>query len=76
MTPGNWFYATEPEESTLPYVMENIGSGVILFASDYPHWDGGFPHMVSTVCGRTDISDQQKDEIMRANAMRLYGWSL
>lgn len=75
MRRGNWFYAAEPEESTLPYVMERIGEDAILFASDYPHWDGNFPHMVSTVRGRKDISDGQKDKIMRANAIRLYGWN-
>ncbi|HXG52911.1 MAG TPA: amidohydrolase family protein [candidate division Zixibacteria bacterium] len=74
MTAGNWFYATEPEESTLPYVLEKIGEDVILFASDYPHWDGGFPHMVSTVRGRKDITEKQKEKIMCANAARLYGW--
>ncbi len=75
MRRGNWFYAAEPEESTLPYVMERIGEDAILFASDYPHWDGNFPYMVSTVRGRKDISDRQKDKIMRANAIRLYGWN-
>jgi len=75
MTRGNWFYAAEPEESTLPYVIERIGEDAILFASDYPHWDGNFPYMVSTVSGRKDISDRQKDKIMRANAVRLYGWN-
>ena len=75
MRRGNWFYAAEPEEITLPYVMERIGEDAILFASDYPHWDGNFPHMVSTVRGRKDISDGQKDKIMRANAIRLYGWN-
>lgn len=76
MTAGNWFYATEPEESTLPYVLESVGDDAILFASDYPHWDGNFPYMVSTVRGRTDISDQQKAKITRANAMKLYGWAI
>jgi hypothetical protein len=52
LTSGNWFYATEPEESTLPYVMERIGEDTVLFASDYPHWDGSFPYMTSTVKGR------------------------
>ncbi len=74
MTRGNWFYATEPEESTLPYVMERVGEDVILFASDYPHWDGNFPYMVSTVRGRKDISDQVKQKILCENAKRLYGW--
>jgi hypothetical protein len=31
--------------------------------------------MVSTVMGRKDISDGQKEKIMRANPMRLYGWN-
>ena len=43
---GNWFFATEPEEETLPYVIERIGDDKILFASDYPHWDGMFPYVV------------------------------
>jgi uncharacterized protein len=75
VTSGSWFYATEPEESTLPYVMERIGEDALLFASDYPHWDGNFPHMTSTVRSRKDINDGQKDKIMRANAIKLYGWN-
>jgi uncharacterized protein len=74
MTSGKWYYATEPEESTLPYVMEKVGEDVILFASDYPHWDGSFPKMTSTLKGRQDITDQQKKKIMRTNAINLYGW--
>jgi predicted TIM-barrel fold metal-dependent hydrolase len=75
MTRGNWFYAAEPEESTLPYVAERIGEDVILFASDYPHWDGGFPYMVSTVKDRQDLSEQLKQKLLGENAKRLYAWS-
>ena len=75
MTTGNWFYAAEPEESTLGYVLDNVGEEVVLFASDYPHWDGGFPYMVSTMRGRKDISDGQKNRILRDNAIKLYGWA-
>jgi predicted TIM-barrel fold metal-dependent hydrolase len=74
LTGGNWFYATEPEESTLPYCLAKVGENVILFASDYPHWDGGFPYMTSTVEARQDITAAQKQKIMRDNAARLYGW--
>jgi len=74
MTRGNWFYATEPEESTLPYVIERIGNDKILFASDYPHWDGMFPYVVSTIRGREDISEDSKRRILGENATRLYGW--
>ena len=75
MKSGNWFYATEPEESTLPYCLEKIGEDVMLFASDYPHWDGSFPYMTKMVRERTDITEQQKTKIMRSNAIRLYGWA-
>ncbi|MBM4260863.1 MAG: hypothetical protein FJ143_13580 [Deltaproteobacteria bacterium] len=43
MKKGNWFYAAEPEESTLPFCLDKVGEDTILFASDYPHWDGSFP---------------------------------
>jgi predicted TIM-barrel fold metal-dependent hydrolase len=71
---GSWFFATEPEEGMLPYVMERIGEDKVLFASDYPHWDGMFPNVVSTIRGRTDLSDIAKQRILGANAMRFYGW--
>jgi predicted TIM-barrel fold metal-dependent hydrolase len=74
VTAGNWFFAAEPEESTVPFCLEKVGEDVILFASDYPHWDGGFPYMTATVKGRNDISEPQKSKIMRDNAARLYGW--
>ena len=71
---GSWFFAMEPEEETLPYVIERIGDDKILFASDYPHWDGIFPHVVSTIRGRKDISETTKNKVLGANAKRFYGW--
>lgn len=71
---GNWFFATEPEEGMLPYVVDRIGDDKILFASDYPHWDGMFPNVVSTIRGRTDISESAKEKILGGNAQRFYGW--
>ena len=71
---GNWFFATEPEEEMLPYVIERIGEDRILFASDYPHWDGMFPRVVSTIRGRTDVAEDAKQKILGGNAMRFYGW--
>jgi predicted TIM-barrel fold metal-dependent hydrolase len=70
---GNLFFATEPEEETLPYVIDRIGDDKILFASDYPHWDGIFPYVVSTIQGREDISEDAKRKILGDNAKRFYG---
>jgi uncharacterized protein len=70
---GNLFFSTEPEEEMLPYVVDRIGADKILFASDYPHWDSMFPNVVSTIKGRTDISDNDKQKILGDNAKRFYG---
>jgi len=54
--------------------MERIGDSKIIFASDYPHWDGRFPYVVSTIRERKDISDESKRKFLGDNAKRLYGW--
>ena len=64
----------EPEEETLPYVIDRIGDDKIVFASDYPHWDGMFPHVTSTIRARKDISDRAKARVLGENAKRFYGW--
>ncbi|MGH7846220.1 MAG: amidohydrolase family protein [Candidatus Binatia bacterium] len=74
-THGNMFFSTEPEEGMLSYVIERIGEDKILFASDYPHWDGMFPYVVSTIRGRKDISEPAKEKILGDNAKRFYGWA-
>jgi predicted TIM-barrel fold metal-dependent hydrolase len=56
-------------------VLDRVGEDQILFASDYPHWDGNFPYMVSTLQNRRDISDDAKRKIMYLNALTLYGWN-
>ena len=59
----------------LPYCIDRIGADRILFASDYPHWDGMFPNVVSTIRSREDISVEAKEMILGGNANRFYGWS-
>ena len=72
---GNWFFATEPEEEMLPYVIERIGEDKIIFGSDYPHWDSMFPNVVSTIRGRKDISHTARENILEKNPSRLYGFA-
>src|SRR5438105_793326 len=70
---GRVWVACEPEEKTIPYVSQWIGEGQILYASDYPHWDGGFPESVSTLADRTDVTDSLKRRIFFDNPQRFYG---
>jgi len=49
-----------------------FGEDYIVYASDYPHWDGGWPHTVDTLLERTDLSDGLKRKILGDNALRFY----
>ena len=40
---GNVRVTCEPDEETLPTVVEALGDECVMFASDYPHWDGAWP---------------------------------
>ena len=72
MTCGRVFVSCEPEEKTLRYVPEFFPADNILFASDYPHWDGQFPDAVSTLADRTDIADgAQAQDLLRQPAALL-----
>ena len=59
------------EVATLPHSGRD---DKLIFASDYPHWDGMFPYVVATIRGRTDISAASKQKLLGDNAKRLYGW--
>lgn len=70
---GRCWVSCEPEEKTIPYVAQWIGEDQILYASDYPHWDGGWPHTVDTILERDDLSEALKRKILGENASRFYG---
>ncbi len=76
MTCGRLFVSCEPEEKTLPYVAQWIGEENLLFASDYPHWDGKFPEAVSTLAERSDVGNALKQKIFCDNPRRFYDLSL
>ena len=75
MRSGQVYVSCEPEERTLPYVAEWIGADQLLFPSDYPHWDSGFPNSVTELAERSDVSEQLKQKIFLENPRRFYGLS-
>jgi predicted TIM-barrel fold metal-dependent hydrolase len=68
----NFFISCDPDEETLPYVVSRVGAEHILYASDYPHFDGRFPDTVKYTADRAEFSDAQRRLILDENPRRLY----
>ena len=69
---GNIWVSAEPEEPILPAVAQLLGADFIMYASDYPHWDGDWPESTAPLRERRDISDEVRAKIAGANARRFY----
>jgi uncharacterized protein len=67
------YYSFEPDEQTLPFIMEFVGEDRLVFASDYNHGDSKFPHTVESVTRRENLSESSLRKLMGENAARLYG---
>ncbi|MBI1814780.1 MAG: amidohydrolase [Deltaproteobacteria bacterium] len=70
---GQIYVSCEPEEASVPLAVETLGANFIMYASDYPHWDGDFPNSTKPLRQRTDITPAVKARIMGENARTLYG---
>ena len=53
-------------------MVETVGAEHILYASDYPHFDGRFPHTVSLTAGRKEFAAGVARKILDENPTRLY----
>ena len=69
---GKIYFSCEADECLLPQALKLIGEEQILYASDYPHWDGSYPHSLDELRGREDLSAAQKRKVLGENAARLY----
>ena len=70
---GNIWVACEPEERLLPETLRIIGDHKVVFASDYPHWDGTFPESLYELQKREDLTEEQVGKILGDNPRALYG---
>jgi uncharacterized protein len=67
----NCYVTCEADERTLRTAIEEIGADHICMATDYPHFDSRYPHTVSQIRERNDISQEEKDLILGENASGL-----
>ena len=70
---GNVWVSCEPEEPILPAVAEILGDDFIMYASDYPHWDGAWPESTKPLRSRADLSEATRAKVAGGNARRFYG---
>ena len=72
LTSEQVFYPAEADEWLLGPTVEALGQAGIVYASDFPHWDHGFPENIATLRGRRDLSDAAKRALLGETARRLY----
>jgi uncharacterized protein len=75
LTGGNIYYGCEPEEKMMGYIVNEIGSKTLMYASDYPHWDMTWPESAVIIWRREDLSLEAKKDILLNNAQRFYNLS-
>ena len=66
-------FTCEPEEETLPYVLDVIGNGQVLYASDYAHWDSEFPESVRLIQEIRGLDEQRQRLVLGASARKWFG---
>ncbi len=69
---GQITYGCEPDEKMMGYVVGEIGSESLMYASDYPHWDMSWPESAVLIWQRDDLSLEAKRNILEGNARRFY----
>jgi uncharacterized protein len=71
---GRIFVACDPDEKMLPQVLELVGKDVVIYASDYCHWDSRYPDSVRLIDDRSELSREEKRKILGANALCFFGF--
>jgi predicted TIM-barrel fold metal-dependent hydrolase len=70
---GNIFFGCEAEERLLGPTLDVIGSDTVMYASDWPHWDGDYPNSLFEIQRRQDLTEEQRLGVLYRAAARFYG---
>ena len=55
--------------------MNTVGNDIIMYSSDYPHWDGTYPESLKKLWARPLLSKEQRYNVLRGSANRFYGFT-
>ncbi len=67
------YIAADSGETSVKYVIDSVGDGRVLWASDYPHHDCPFPEATNTFLSLKETSDESKRKILWDNPVKLFG---
>ena len=68
------FVSVEGDERSLPPLVDLIGEDALIWASDFPHFDGHFPGAVTeAVEGMETLSEAVRRKVLGENAARMFG---
>jgi len=72
---GRLFVGIEGDEPSLVHAVKTAGSGAFVFSSDFPHEvnNEGIKHDIQELLVNEELSPEDKDAILRGNAVRFYG---
>lgn len=67
------YLGVEPDYGLIPHLVEFGLGHTLVFSTDFPHFDAIYPGSVATMANRDDMTDELKRQVLRDNALRLYG---
>jgi predicted TIM-barrel fold metal-dependent hydrolase len=72
---GRFFASIEmaEQEDMIKMVVDFMGDGVLMYASDYPHHECRFPESVNEFFAWSTLSDELRKKLLWDNAVRFYG---
>ena len=75
MQGGRFFASLEmaEKEDMIRMVVEFLGEGVLMYASDYPHPECRFPESVTNFLSWSTVSGELRRKLLWDNAVRFYG---
>lgn len=68
---GNCYFSCEPDEPGLEELVRSVGADLVVYSSDYPHFDCAFPHTTDTLTDHVRDPDLVR-KVTADNPRRLY----